>query len=346
MMKRMRKQNDAKKQENATSSAVPQKSIQFESFEPRVLMAADPATVAINSAISAPGEVDQYNFTLTSDVKVVFDSLTNNPDMNWSLSGPQGAVITGRSFSSSDSANLAGTPSIDLTAGDYTITVNANPGATGNYGFRLLELQNATAITPGTAVTDQLNPSNETNLYKFDATAGDHFFLDVTGRSGGDVTWQLLDPSGQQVFGPKAMNSASQDVDLPALTATGTYTLLVEGQVGAVEPANYCFKALINPTLPAAPIPTISWIGATGGDWNTASNWSAGRVPAATDDVYIGLPAGQTVTIAGGYTAVTVKSLTCNSDLTLSGNASLTLNSNSKVNGKLTLAGATLVNAG
>ena len=48
----------------------------------------------------------------------------------------------------------------------------------------LLDLAKADGIVSGTAVTGQISPANETETYKFDANAGDHFFLDVTGRSG------------------------------------------------------------------------------------------------------------------------------------------------------------------
>ncbi|MBK6595666.1 MAG: hypothetical protein IPG23_24885 [Burkholderiales bacterium] len=236
---------------------------------------------------------------------------------------------------------------MDLVAGDYAIAVSGNAGATGAYGFRLLDLQKADGIVPGTAVIGQINPVKETDAYKFDATAGDHFFLDVTGRSGGDVTWQLLDPSGQQVFGPMTMNSASQDIDLPSLATTGTYTLLLEGKIGAVDPANYSFTAQLLPpgyVPPAAPVTTNTWIGAAGGNWSAASNWSKGSVPVAADNVFIGLPAGQAVTISSG--TVTVNSLTCACDLTVSGGASLNLNGVSKISGNLTVAGGTLGGAG
>ena len=86
-----------------------------------------------------------------------------------------------------------------------------------------------------------------------------------------------------------------------------------------------------------APTPTLTWLGTTGGDWNTPSKWSTGAVPQATDDVYIGLPAGQVVTISSG--AVTVNTLTCDCQLTVSTGASLTVSSQSQINGKLTLAG-------
>ena len=318
--------------------------VRFETIEPRVLLSGDIGPgQTITGSIDAPGEVDQYNFTLTTDTSVVFDSLASDPNLNWSLNGPDGTVVSERNFVSSDSTGLSGSPLIGLAAGDYTIAVDASPDATGPYAFRLLDLNDVPVIVHDTAVTGQISPGNETDAYKFDAAAGDHFFLDVTGRSGGNVTWQLLDPSGQRVFGPTAMNSASQDVDLAVLPATGTYTLLVEGRVGAVETANYSFNAQLLPAgyvPPVAPTVTKTWIGAAGGNWNVATNWSAGAVPTAADNVYIGLPAGQAVTISSG--AVTVNSLTCDGDLTLSGNATLNLNGVSRINGNLTLAGGTL----
>lgn len=211
----------ARKSPDIQRPVVSTPAIRFEPLEPRVLLAADPV-IAVSDAISASGETDHHNFTVASDIKVVFDSLTNDPNLNWSLDGPNGTVVNARSFAASDSTGLSGSPAMDLAAGDYTITVNGSAGATGAYGFRLLDLQKANGIAQGTAVTGQINPAKETDAYKFNATAGDHFFLDVTGRSGGDLTWQLLDPSGQQVFGSTTMNSAGQDIDLPSLAATGT----------------------------------------------------------------------------------------------------------------------------
>ncbi|HNE14339.1 MAG TPA: LEPR-XLL domain-containing protein, partial [Accumulibacter sp.] len=318
--------------------------IHFEAMEPRILLAADPL-LAVNAAISTPGEADHYNFTLSSETKVVFDSLTNNASINWSLEGANGRLVNQRSLAASDASGLSSSPAIALAAGDYTIAVNGSMGATGPYGFRLLDLQRADGITYGAGVTGWISPANETDAYKFDATAGDHFFLDVTGRSGGDLTWRLLDPVGQQVFGPTAMNSASQDVDLPSLAASGTYTLLIEGSVGAPEAAFYSFTAqLLPPDNVPAPATTNTWVGPAGGDWNVAANWSKGAVPIATDNVYIGLPTGHAVVVTSG--TVTVNSLTCEGDLTLSGGAMMNLNGVSKVKGSLVLAGGTLGGTG
>jgi hypothetical protein len=132
---------------NTSSRPAQHKSIRFESIEPRVLMAADlnPAIVAINSTISAPGEIDQYNFTVASDIKVVFDSLTNDPNMNWSLSGPQGAVVDARSFTSSDSSNLSGNPVVGLAAASLMTLQSPDKSA------RLMKLT-STSLLPQRAI--------------------------------------------------------------------------------------------------------------------------------------------------------------------------------------------------
>ena len=216
----------------------PKKSILFESIEPRVLMSAD-AAISISGAIDAPGEIDQYGFTLTSDIKVVFDSLTNNPNFNWSLTGPRGTVVDARSFSNSDSVNFNGTPVLDLTAGEYTLAVDGNQDNTGEYKFRLLDLKSATEVTPGTPVTGQLALGNETNAYKFNVAAGDRFYFDMQSSSS-TASWRLLDPFGRSVFTPSYLSSG--DVDVTTLLYSGEYTLLIEGNVNATTVSDYTFN--------------------------------------------------------------------------------------------------------
>ncbi len=216
------------------------KRVRFEPLEPRVLMSADP--IPVSGTLNTPGQVDHYSFTLTTATHLVFDSLTNNSNIDWTLTGPQGAVVTNRSFNSSDGSSDSATPVLDLSAGTYSVAINAVADATGSYSFRLINADQATAIVPGTAVTGTLNPANQTNVYQFTANAGDPFYFGVNSVTGSTpVYWHLVDPLGNTVFGPNAIYSGGggYDIGTTQLKLSGTYTLLMEGPVGATGTTNY-----------------------------------------------------------------------------------------------------------
>ena len=110
-----------------------------------------------------------------------FDSFApnNNGAFRWSLVGPRGVEIDGRSLYYSESYEYGGaSPVVDLPlAGTYQLRIHADGATTGAYAFRLLDLADATALTPGTQIDATLNPSNETDLYHFEAQAGERVLL-------------------------------------------------------------------------------------------------------------------------------------------------------------------------
>src|SRR4051812_34910898 len=55
----------------------------------------------VTGAISLPGERDAYTFTLDTASRFYFDSLTNNSQLNWVLTGPSGFSLN-RTFDGSD----------------------------------------------------------------------------------------------------------------------------------------------------------------------------------------------------------------------------------------------------
>src|SRR2546428_1730380 len=168
--------------------SVPANSIRFEPLEPRVLLSADinPAQT-ITGSIDVPGETDQYGFNLPQNAPIVFDSITNNANLNWSLKGPAGTLVDSRPFSASD--GTAADSVLDLTAGDYTLTVDAPADTTAAYTFRLIDPLKAQEIVPGTVVSGQLDPANATNVYRFSATAGERVYFDFysVSRGPGDL---------------------------------------------------------------------------------------------------------------------------------------------------------------
>jgi len=243
--------------------------IRLEPLEPRVLLSGDvnPAQT-VTGAIEVPGEVDQYGFTLPQNARIVFDSLTDDANLSWSLSGPTGQLVTNRPFDSSDYGGSAASPLLDLPVGDYTLSVNGASGATGEYTFRLIDLFRAQDIVPGTAVTGQLDPANESAVYRFGATAGDRFYLDFRSLSGSNVNWRLFDTEGRSVFGPTAMSQAGEtEYSAPF---DGSYTLLVEGAVANTGVASYSFDVhkITDDVKPLVP----------GEAQGTEPQWTAGKL--------------------------------------------------------------------
>ncbi len=85
---------------------------------------------------------------------------------------------------------------------------------------------------------------------------------------------------------------------------------------------------------------TLTWIAPGGGDWDTAANWSGGKVPTATDDAVISIKTG-TITHSSSATDA-VRDLTSNAPLTISG-GKLTVGGTSNLSSNLNLAGGSLI---
>jgi predicted RNA-binding protein associated with RNAse of E/G family len=216
-----------------------------EALEARRLLA-----VTVSGDIRVPGESDSFNFNFATPRRLYFDALTNESRLRWSLDGPGGAVVSGRAFTSSD-AQSVNDPVVRVPAGSYSLTVDADADLTAAYEFRLLDLAEAAALTPGAVVFGTLVPRNETDAYALAATAGDAFTFDSLGTSNlPNARWRLLDPFGNVVF----HHAASQDVPNLTLGATGTYTLLVEGWVGDTGTnGSYTFRANFLGNTPPTP---------------------------------------------------------------------------------------------
>ena len=172
------------------------------------------------------GQKDVYRFSLAEDTPIYFDSLSDDSRLLWTLTGPRGTVVSARPMQSSDAAN--GTSIFNLVAGDYTLFIDGQGDANGEYGFRLLPLADAPTMALDSVVSGQLAPANSTNAYRFAGTAGERIYFDMLAYSGGIPYWRLLDPFGNTVWGPNYL--PSDDVQIQTLASTGVYTLLVEGR--------------------------------------------------------------------------------------------------------------------
>lgn len=206
----------------------------LEELEQRLLLSADLNPVA--GAIDVPGETDLYVFTLDKPQTVYFDSQTSVSGLTWSLNGPSGTQVTAQPLNTTDTTTAS--PVLTLASGDYTLSVSGVGNVTGSYQFHLLDLANAMPVQTDSPVVGQLFPGSASNLYSFDATPGQHVFLDRTsGGDDGSLTWRLFDKNGTQIS-----YSAFGDRDLASLTLGGRYTLAIEGAANNDTPENYSFS--------------------------------------------------------------------------------------------------------
>jgi len=211
--------------------------IRFEALEPRVLLSGDvnPSAISISGTLDQPGQQNHYQFTVQDTHRVVFDSLTNRADLEWTLTNSAGQQIASQYFNSDTGSSV---PAFDLAPGTYTLTVDGVADAVGGYALRIIDAAAAVSLTPDTAVHDTLAQGNETAVYRFDATAGQKLYFSHAGVTGGSATWQLLDPYGRLEGGSYDMNS---DRDTFIVQRTGEYLLMVEGQAGNSSPVDYGF---------------------------------------------------------------------------------------------------------
>ena len=189
-----------------------------------------------------PGQTDTYSFTLDEARALYLDALAGSA-FAWSLSGPTGTLYS-RSMGASDAYELGNThPLLRLAAGDYTLRIDGSGDTVGDYAFRLVDVAaEAQAIGLSTAIAGTLDPARSTRFYKFEATAGERYFFDSLGFSGGytDTTYRLIAPDGTQAWGGYGW---MEDRDVAAFAQTGTYWLLVEGRIGnALAPKSFSFN--------------------------------------------------------------------------------------------------------
>jgi hypothetical protein len=175
-------------------------------------------------AITEPGQVQSYSFSLAANATVSFDSVSNRNNVYWTLNGPSGVVANNVGM------NSGGWFIYSLPAGNYTVAVTAAGGATNSFDFRLLRFADATPLSLDVPENGTLSPPTITTAYRFDAVSGQAVYFGANSQSGftyyGVPFWTLVAPSGTQVF-----DRTFGDYGAVTLNETGTYTLLVGGYI-------------------------------------------------------------------------------------------------------------------
>jgi hypothetical protein len=211
-----------------------------------------PIALALNSTIAGSidvlGESDTYTFDLSSDSQLYFDSLTNDDNVRWTLTGPLGIAVSNAGFASSDWFFYEPLSQLRLPAGSYTMNVDRSGDGVGVYSFRMLDLSTAATLTLGSTVTGNLTPASETDAYQFSATAGNSVFFDLQQQDNmPNASWRLVGPTGIELY---TQWMSSGDVDTLTIPLTGQYTLLVEGNLEDTGTGTYGFQVSSVPNNP------------------------------------------------------------------------------------------------
>ena len=136
---------------------------------------------------------------------------------------PSGALFTSATVSSSTQGlQLPPLPA----SGTYAVIVDGSQN-TGSMTLTLAPPQTATLTPGGASAALSLTPPGERALVTFSGTSGQYLTLGLTNDTVSSATLTISQPNGTTLLS-KTVTSATNGVQLPALPATGNYTILVD----------------------------------------------------------------------------------------------------------------------
>ncbi|MBN9691849.1 MAG: putative Ig domain-containing protein [Verrucomicrobia bacterium] len=174
--------------------------------------------VDIAAALTLPGEVHRYEFTLSNDTWLTFNSLSDS-NLRWALTGPWGALAGTRFWNNSWQP-------LQAPAGQYTLEVFGDVPSVGSYRFRLIDIFSGPTLNLGEEVQTTFNPNASTVVYALDLPAGQRVnarFLSRTGLTSGPL-WTLVDPNGIRLFESSSTANSSATTVL-----AGRHALMLVG---------------------------------------------------------------------------------------------------------------------
>ncbi|MBW4532174.1 MAG: VCBS repeat-containing protein [Aphanothece saxicola GSE-SYN-MK-01-06B] len=204
----------------------------------------------VRSGNVAAGTPVDFTFTAAAGTLLYFDSLDQDFDaVNVNILDPGGATLSTNNAASNFSQILP-------RSGAYTVRLSG----TGDFNFRLLDVAaNATALTLGSVVTENVSPTQGTRIFSFTGTVGQQLFYDGQDQDFDAVQTFLIGPSGNRLSSPNV--NASSDSDIITLSESGTYYLVQEStgqaatdfsfQLLEVPGTDLALDALTNSTLSA-----------------------------------------------------------------------------------------------
>ena len=174
----------------------------------------------VTGTLATAGAEEIYTFDVPEFGVYYFDNLSVvDRNFRFSIEGPTGITVNGSRFDASNPVQLA--------PGRHQLKIDAIGATTGDFSFSLLSLSAATELTLGTPVAGQLSTPLEAAAFQFNGVKGQRYFLDVVTASDPTSTnIRVFDPTGTNIELVRSL----ADTEIDALSTSGVYTILIEGQ--------------------------------------------------------------------------------------------------------------------
>jgi YD repeat-containing protein len=202
----------------------------------------------LTSTIPIAGGSARYTFAGTAgqNLGLGIGSVVLNPSSGATVSvyRPDGTTLTAVSCSGGAGGcggNLTNLP----TSGTYALVAQPVAGATGSFSIAL-STDTVRTLTVGTPRTINLGRPGRNARLNFTANAGQTLRLDwsgiaIAGAATSGIVY-LYHPNGSTLGSAPLASGVAGSYDLPALPATGTYTLFVDPAQGATLSATFTLR--------------------------------------------------------------------------------------------------------
>ncbi|MEG3928593.1 putative Ig domain-containing protein [Microcoleus sp. T3_D1] len=242
-------------------------SYQFKVVTPETTVSPLTLSSPVSSSINEPGERDIYKFNGKPGQRLFFDRISGDSNFTVKLFSPSHPTDTVLNDPNSPSINnywwggiqptWSSYLNADMTApmflqeaGEYHLVIDGTDNTTGNYSFRLVDVEDPQAVpllNLDADISNTLAPGTEIDFYQFKPAVGQPLYFDLAASTGSDVRWVLYGPDNKPV--PTSGWTGSDFEITPSVP--GTYVLALQNN--SATPANYSFKVASPPI--ATPIP-------------------------------------------------------------------------------------------
>jgi hypothetical protein len=207
----------------------------FQAITPTINVSEIAIGNTIASKIEEKGEIDIYTFTVNAGQRLYFDSLQDTLNSSIQLLSP-----SDRDLFLSLNTLYNREPFTLSETGTYQLIIDPNYDTTGNYSFKLLDLNTAPTITLDGQIDNNLEPGKETDIYQFTATKGQRLYFDSLVNVN-NANWNLYGPDNRYITGSNLSNDLQTTIN-----RDGIYHLIIEGYSENI--ITYSFRTIASQT--------------------------------------------------------------------------------------------------